>query len=285
MYGYSPLLEDDAIRVLLLYPTADVSAELKCAIEHITLSQYKKDLINHYTALSYVWGLSTELRHIVVNGCSFYVTPNLDSVLRHIRDDKGIIKVWADAICINQQDVEERNNDAELQDLCKTIQTHIVDNAWFTRILIFQELLLSSDPWIQCGKQRLRWGDVCQLSLLARYRISRVNSQKRMFGDLGELSKSSDKSVSDPTISNLPSRVDILSRLEDMHKARQKFEDYIGGKGAGNTMLACLEARKGLGITNPSDMIYGHLGIASDALSGQTGTPSRLRQKLFRPLC
>jgi hypothetical protein len=110
MHEYKPLVEDDAIRVLLLYPSANVSAELKCAIEHITLSQYKKDLIKYYTALSYVWGLSTEQRHIVINGCSFYVTPNLDSALRHIRDDEGIIRVWVGAICINQQDVEERSS-------------------------------------------------------------------------------------------------------------------------------------------------------------------------------
>jgi hypothetical protein len=93
IYGYRPLLEDDAIRVLLLYPATDVSAELKCAIEHITLSQYKEDLINHYVALSYVWGSSTEQRHIVVDGCSFYIMPNLYSALCHIRDDKGIIKI------------------------------------------------------------------------------------------------------------------------------------------------------------------------------------------------
>lgn len=107
-YRYEPLLEDDAIRVLHLYPNADETAELKCTVEHITLSQYKKDLINHYTALSYVWGLSTEKRHIIVDDCSFFITPNLDSALRHIRHDKGVMKVWADAICINQQDVEER---------------------------------------------------------------------------------------------------------------------------------------------------------------------------------
>jgi hypothetical protein len=121
------------------------------------------------------------------------------------------------------------------------IQIHIVDNTWFTRIWIFQELLLSSDPWIQCGKQRLRWGDVCQLSLLAKYRISRVSGRKRKSGDLEEMSKSSDKIVSDCTISSLPSRVDTLSCLEDMHKARKKLKDYINSKGVENTMFAYLK--------------------------------------------
>ena len=206
----------------------------------------------------------TIARHTIIYlGDSSQETNNLFSTLHHLCDENQAP--------FSAERTYSKYSDAELQELRKTIQTHIIDNTWFTRIWIFQELLLSSDPWIQCGRQRLRWGDVCQLSLLTRYRISHVSSQKRKFGDLEELSKSSDKIVSDSTISSLPSRVDNLSRLEDMHKARQKFEDYIAGRGTGNTMLTYLEARRGLGVTNPSDMIYGHLGIASDALSGQLG--------------
>jgi hypothetical protein len=38
---------------------------------------------------------------------------------------------------------------AELQDL--------LDRPWFTHMWIFQELLLSRNPWVQCGRSRTRW--------------------------------------------------------------------------------------------------------------------------------
>jgi hypothetical protein len=56
VFSYQPLMRQDAIRLVLLHPTPTVLAELECSIEHATLSQYKQDLTNHYTALSYVWG-------------------------------------------------------------------------------------------------------------------------------------------------------------------------------------------------------------------------------------
>lgn len=160
-------------------------------------------------------------------------------------------------------------SNVELQNLCKAIRIHIVDTTWFTRIWIFQELLLSSDPWIQCGKQRLKWGDVCQLSLLAKHRNPRPNSGKTQLADGEGLSNSSDETALESTISNIPIEADMLIGLEDMDRARHQFGVYVAGKGAGNTMLTCLETRRGLGVTDPRDMIYGHLGIASDALTGQ----------------
>jgi hypothetical protein len=54
VFKYQPLIEPDPIRLVLLHPAADVSAELECSMEHVTLSDYNHSLIHHYTALSYV---------------------------------------------------------------------------------------------------------------------------------------------------------------------------------------------------------------------------------------
>ena len=60
-------------------------------------------------------------------------------------------------------------------------------------------------------------------------------------------------------------------QLQAMHKARCDFEQYLLGNnaGIGNSLLALLSLRRGLGVSDPRDMIYAHLGIASDALSGR----------------
>ncbi|KAI1807177.1 HET-domain-containing protein [Daldinia bambusicola] len=36
---------------------------------------------------------------------------------------------------------------------------------WFRRAWTFQELILSKDPWFQCGSKRARWMDLCHLLL------------------------------------------------------------------------------------------------------------------------
>ncbi|KAK8113553.1 Heterokaryon incompatibility protein [Apiospora sp. TS-2023a] len=65
-----------------------------------------------YNTISYVWGKpSLTDKEIEVDGKSLQVTPNLHKVLRNLRysQDHGTL-FWIDAICINQQDLAERNH-------------------------------------------------------------------------------------------------------------------------------------------------------------------------------
>ncbi|KAI1290540.1 hypothetical protein F5Y03DRAFT_378265 [Xylaria venustula] len=65
-----------------------------------------------YIALSYCWGDSDIREDISVNGCTFSVTRNLFFALQRLRDSYEVrekhLKIWIDAICINQNDLEER---------------------------------------------------------------------------------------------------------------------------------------------------------------------------------
>ncbi|CAH0045067.1 unnamed protein product [Clonostachys solani] len=64
-----------------------------------------------FAALSYVWGTSNKEKHIVVNGVTRRVTRNLEEALRRLaRNDefRGEYKIWIDAVCINQEDEQER---------------------------------------------------------------------------------------------------------------------------------------------------------------------------------
>ena len=70
-----------------------------------------------FYALSYEWGDPDRRAPISVDGVVTHVTKNLQEALTNIfntgreaQDGKETILVWADAICINQQDVLERNS-------------------------------------------------------------------------------------------------------------------------------------------------------------------------------
>lgn len=65
-----------------------------------------------FLALSYVWGDDVACHAILLNGKKFMVRANLLEALRRLRNSvevkKAKLKVWVDAICINQGDMDER---------------------------------------------------------------------------------------------------------------------------------------------------------------------------------
>ncbi|KAF2108352.1 heterokaryon incompatibility protein-domain-containing protein, partial [Lophiotrema nucula] len=76
-----------------------------------------------FTALSYVWGDATEREDITVNGVAFPATLNLASALKYVRAhwqnqfpgrDVSTFRIWADAVCINQTDLDERSQQVQL---------------------------------------------------------------------------------------------------------------------------------------------------------------------------
>jgi len=67
-----------------------------------------------YEALSYVWGDLAITVPITVNSCKLEVTTNLSAALRRLRKEREIRVIWIDAICINQNDIEERNEQVSL---------------------------------------------------------------------------------------------------------------------------------------------------------------------------
>lgn len=78
-----------------------------------------------YTALSYVWGKAANPVSIQVDGQDFQATTSLALALRCIPrhwESKypsratSELRVWADAVCINQNDLEERAQQVQLMD-------------------------------------------------------------------------------------------------------------------------------------------------------------------------
>jgi hypothetical protein len=67
-----------------------------------------------FAALSYVWGFSKESRSISCGSVIIEVTENCYAALLALRRTRGAFTIWVDAICINQQDVREKEHQIPL---------------------------------------------------------------------------------------------------------------------------------------------------------------------------
>lgn len=111
-YNYQPLSSPDSARILVLLPTQKVVDDLRCHLDEVRLSDVK-DKSEGFTALSYAWGAS-EASHVIWFGTHILrIRPNLDNALRNLRRPDRSIRLWVDAVCINQNDLLERNHQVQ----------------------------------------------------------------------------------------------------------------------------------------------------------------------------
>lgn len=114
-YPYPALLSDpSAIRLVVLLPALEAHADIECRLCNSTLSRSD---IDRYEALSYVWGDPSKRKSITVENRVFQATQNLEAALRNLRYRDRPRVLWIDAICINQNDVMERNAQVQQMDL------------------------------------------------------------------------------------------------------------------------------------------------------------------------
>ena len=96
---------------------------LHCSIVKASLSH------SNYFALSYVWGDPTLSEPLVVNGLKVYITKNLSQALERFQADADADAdaevyisgnqenlIWTDALCINQDDDEEKSAQVQRMD-------------------------------------------------------------------------------------------------------------------------------------------------------------------------
>lgn len=91
------------IRLVTILP-GEAEDDIQCRLEVVSFAKALK-----YSALSYRWGDPTISVPIYLQGEQFHVTTNLAAALRHFRRLEAQQKMWIDAICINQQDDNERS--------------------------------------------------------------------------------------------------------------------------------------------------------------------------------
>lgn len=112
VYNYQPLSSPDSTRVLVLLPAQKTADDLRCYMDEVRLSDVE-DESQGYTALSYVWGAQEAIHMIWFGNHSLRIRPNLDSALRDLRRRARPIRLWVDAVCIDQNDVFERNHQVQ----------------------------------------------------------------------------------------------------------------------------------------------------------------------------
>lgn len=270
-YPYKPLTEPDSIRLLCLSPVSTGTDVLEVSLVHTTFSKCDVDIIDSYTALSYVWGDATKLKMIHVDSVPVTVTSNLHDALYDIRDDTRVLRLWVDALCINQIDNEEKAIQVNMMSKIYMNALHTIiylgpgipvhtqtlpqdiipwytlsamfHSQWFRRVWVFQEFVLSKDPWLQFGSTRWRWGVV-----------------KRNI-DPQNISAT-------PQLRHVAPLVGSSSALmREMDVARK---DYRGKTPQKQTLLRLLQLRRGLGATDPRDMVFAQISIAYDKYTIRT---------------
>lgn len=87
------------------------TAPIRC---RLTVVNLRASVRHEYHALSYCWGGMSETSPIHVNGHIHYITTNLEAALRRAREIDRDRLIWADALCINQQDLIEKASQVDL---------------------------------------------------------------------------------------------------------------------------------------------------------------------------
>jgi hypothetical protein len=105
---YSKLEFPDSVRLLRI--EGGKGSRLEIGLEVTRLSS----LSVHYEAISYVWGSKERGVEIPTKTGTLRMTSNLRDSLLHLRLTDQPRYVWADAVCINQEDQDERGRQVQL---------------------------------------------------------------------------------------------------------------------------------------------------------------------------
>ncbi|RKF56433.1 Heterokaryon incompatibility protein 6, OR allele, partial [Erysiphe neolycopersici] len=104
-----PPLSSHQIRILTLHP-GQCESPIVTTIQNHDLNTVDES----YEALSYVWGDQTRKVTIQCNDAELRITKSLYEALRQLRYQDRRRFLWVDAICINQDDLDERGQQVSL---------------------------------------------------------------------------------------------------------------------------------------------------------------------------
>ena len=103
LYQHNELPCDGSLRYLTLHRGSGADP-LRCSLQTGSVLKTK------FEAISYVWGKSKKNKKIICDGRIINITTSLSNVLRRLRLPHRRRKLWADGICINQDDLNEKGH-------------------------------------------------------------------------------------------------------------------------------------------------------------------------------
>ena len=109
-YQYATL-QDRQIRLVILHPHSAMKEHSPLRV-NITIENLNPDL--EFEALSYAWGDATDLHPLDSSDGLHHITTNLRDALINIRPADSPRRLWIDALCINQQDEKEKEQQIAL---------------------------------------------------------------------------------------------------------------------------------------------------------------------------
>ncbi|KAH8686126.1 heterokaryon incompatibility protein-domain-containing protein [Tricladium varicosporioides] len=116
-YQYKPLIKHSDFRLVDIL--LDRDAIINCKISNESL-----DELPSYLAVSYAWGNPSKTQQIRLNGHIMFIAVSLHGVLKALREEAlrqgelgqkaEPVRIWADALCINQEKEDERTQQIRL---------------------------------------------------------------------------------------------------------------------------------------------------------------------------
>lgn len=111
-YEYEPLRLGRSLRILTLHPAGHTDAPLIIDLRESSLEKSER----RFDALSYVWGpRSAKIdSQVYCRGKKISIGPNCDAALRRLRFVRQKRRLFVDAICLNQQNEDEKEKQVKL---------------------------------------------------------------------------------------------------------------------------------------------------------------------------
>jgi hypothetical protein len=81
---------------------------LRCRLQEMDIANAEG-----YDALSYAWGDQVADRYLLCDGDVLAITQSLELALKALRPSQGAKLIWADGVCINQGDINERGHQVQ----------------------------------------------------------------------------------------------------------------------------------------------------------------------------
>lgn len=198
-YRYRNLGQARDIRIVELKPADNFDDPLYLSLKPVPLEDHDR---HSFEAVSYVWGATRGKQEVFCDGGIIQVTPNCESLLRHLRLKTQTRRLWVDALCINQSSTSDKNHQVPLMgDIFESAERVVI---WlgperssvanfFRRVKLFNPFISPQlyvmrrfGPW--AGHEFRRLNFVSRIANWAWVHTVRSAEDSRILGEIGESS-------------------------------------------------------------------------------------------------